>query len=340
VADVPVTQWDLFICHASEDKDRFVRPLAEALARFGVLVWYDDFTLKVGDSISRSIDRGLASSSFGTVVLSAAFFEKAWPEYELQGLTAKEVGSGKVILPIWLGVTRDDVLRYSPPLADKLALHAEGKSVTELAIALIELVRPDIFEDIHKRVAFRVQQARGRREEVELASLHVGGIRHQTLPTDLVGRIRLVRAALLGFYAHSMDFWLKGFQRDAHPSKEVAYWEHLAAVLLEYSAMTRLTTDQAEKLHGLVMAISMGRSEDELKALATGLPDGALETLLALWRNALPPFDIADDEVSVFDESGENIPDAVDVERFPSDLPEDLIDDLLKRQREAGDNDS
>ncbi len=80
---------DAFISHASEDKEEFVRPLAEALHEAGFSVWYDVFSLKIGDSLRRSIDRGLADSRYGIVVLSSAFFEKNWPQYELDGLIAK-----------------------------------------------------------------------------------------------------------------------------------------------------------------------------------------------------------------------------------------------------------
>lgn len=68
--------WDAFICHASEDKESFVRPLAEELSRRGLRIWYDEFTLKVGDSLRKSIDRGLAESDYGIVVLSPNFFQK------------------------------------------------------------------------------------------------------------------------------------------------------------------------------------------------------------------------------------------------------------------------
>jgi hypothetical protein len=54
--------YDLFICHASEDKASFVRPLAEALRRQRVEVWYDEFTLRLGDSIRRALDKGLRQS--------------------------------------------------------------------------------------------------------------------------------------------------------------------------------------------------------------------------------------------------------------------------------------
>jgi hypothetical protein len=119
--------WDLFICHASEDKEEIARPLAVSLRNKGLRVWYDEFTLTLGDSLSRSIDYGLANSRFGIVVLSPSFFKKAWPRRELDGLTAKEVRYGKTILPIWHNVDRDLVLKYSPVLADKFAvLTSEG----------------------------------------------------------------------------------------------------------------------------------------------------------------------------------------------------------------------
>lgn len=114
--------WDVFISHAWEDKEDIARPLAEALRRKGLRVWYDEFTLTLGDSLRRSIDRGLAQSRYGVVVLSPHFFAKEWPQKELDGLVAREVGSGKIILPVWHNVTWEEVSRFSPTLADKLAV--------------------------------------------------------------------------------------------------------------------------------------------------------------------------------------------------------------------------
>lgn len=132
----PMKEFDLFISHASEDKDAFVRPLATALQELGVVVWYDELQLRVGDSLRRSIDKGLANSRFGVVVLSSAFFAKNWPQYELDGMVAREVAGVKVILPIWHRVTKDEVLRFSPTLADKVALNSSLKSIGEIAADL------------------------------------------------------------------------------------------------------------------------------------------------------------------------------------------------------------
>jgi hypothetical protein len=57
---------------ATEDKDALVRPLAEVLRERGLAVWYDEFELRLGDSLRRKIDAGPARSRFGVAVLSPA----------------------------------------------------------------------------------------------------------------------------------------------------------------------------------------------------------------------------------------------------------------------------
>lgn len=149
-------EWDVFISHASEDKESLVRPLAAELRRFGLSVWYDEFSLGLGDSLSRSIDRGLASSRFGLVVISPYFIAKRWPEYELRGLVAREMQGSKVILPIWYGVTRDQVLAFSPPLADKIALVTAGLDIANITLKIVQVVRPDLYADHPQAVSERL----------------------------------------------------------------------------------------------------------------------------------------------------------------------------------------
>lgn len=138
-------KWDVFICHASEDKDAFVRPLAVTLRQLGISVWYDEFSLEVGDSISRSIDKGLAESAYGIVILSPTFIRKPWPEYELRGLVSREIGEDKVILPVWHGVGRQEVLQFSPPLADKLAIDTSRVGSQDVALQILRVVRHDLY---------------------------------------------------------------------------------------------------------------------------------------------------------------------------------------------------
>lgn len=115
-------EWDVFISHASEDKDTIARPLAEALRAKGLKVWFDEAELTLGDSLRQSIDRGLARSRYGIVILSEAFFSKHWPRRELDGLDAREVNGVKVILPVWHGVDQAAVARHSPMLAGRMAV--------------------------------------------------------------------------------------------------------------------------------------------------------------------------------------------------------------------------
>jgi hypothetical protein len=114
----------LFISHASEDKDDFVRPLAEALQE-DFDVWYDEYKLVMGCSLLEEISKGLANCDFGVVILSNHFFAKNWPQQELNGLSALEQKNKKVILPIWKGVSKEDMIKYSPILADRFAAKAE-----------------------------------------------------------------------------------------------------------------------------------------------------------------------------------------------------------------------
>lgn len=133
-------RYDFFISHAHEDKVDFVEDLATRLKALGASVWYDEMTLRVGDKLRRSIDRGLGSSKFGVVVLSEHFFRKEWPQRELDGLTVLEAAGKSRILPIWHKVSKDEVARFSPTLADTLALKTATKTVAEIAAELMLLL--------------------------------------------------------------------------------------------------------------------------------------------------------------------------------------------------------
>jgi len=131
--------WDVFISHASEDKESFARPLAKALEAQGLRVWFDEFTLRVGDRLRRSIDHGLSNCQYGIVILSPHFFGKEWPQNELDGLVQRESRGENVILPVWHNVTVEQIQRYSLTLADRVAvLSSRGLDlvVAELLLAM------------------------------------------------------------------------------------------------------------------------------------------------------------------------------------------------------------
>ena len=135
--------FDVFISHASEDKDEVVRPLAEAPRDGGMDVWYDEFELRIGDSLRRKIDSGLAHSRFGVVVLSKDFLGKGWTNYELDGLVSRTNSGEQILLPIWHNITKQQLIEYSPSLADKVARSTTTHTVQEIADEIIAVIRGD-----------------------------------------------------------------------------------------------------------------------------------------------------------------------------------------------------
>lgn len=131
---------DVFISHASEDKDDFVRPLANALIEQGLNVWYDEMTLKIGDSLRQKIDKGLANSRVGLVILSPSFIKKGWTNYELDGIVTRTVSGEQVLLPIWHNITKQQVVDFSPSLADKVARSTATHTIEEIAEEIANLL--------------------------------------------------------------------------------------------------------------------------------------------------------------------------------------------------------
>lgn len=113
----------IFISHATEDNKVIAAPLAQELIKSNYNVWYDQYTLFAGDSLRENIDKGLAECDFGIVIFSHSFFKKKWTMLELNGLISKEIAfNQKFIIPIWHKLEQKDVAKYSPMLADIVAI--------------------------------------------------------------------------------------------------------------------------------------------------------------------------------------------------------------------------
>lgn len=134
-------EYDVFVSHATEDKesfsDEFVRILQE---EYNLKVWYDAVSIKWGDSIRTEIDKGLKKSKFGVVILSRSYISKYWTNYELEGLFQRESNGGKLILPIWHNITKQEVQNFSPSLAGKMAMSTAFMTPNEIAEKLNELL--------------------------------------------------------------------------------------------------------------------------------------------------------------------------------------------------------
>lgn len=138
---MPPSYYDVFISHATEDKDAIVRPLANSLVSHGLRVWYDEFELRIGDSLRRKIDTGLARSRFGVVVISPSFFMKNWPQYELDGLVTREMTGEQIILPLWHQISKKEVIDYSPSLADKVARNTSDFTIEEISREIADVIK-------------------------------------------------------------------------------------------------------------------------------------------------------------------------------------------------------
>jgi hypothetical protein len=115
-------EWDVFISHASEDHETVARPLAERLRAAGLRVWIDEQVLVLGDSLRRHIDKGLASSEWGVVIVSPHFLDKEWPQAELDALISRELSGQRTLLPVWHDISADEIARRAPLLAARLGV--------------------------------------------------------------------------------------------------------------------------------------------------------------------------------------------------------------------------
>lgn len=125
-----------FLSHDSRDKDEVARPLVEQLGTLLCPLWYDEYSLRVGDSLTESIDRGIRESPKCVLILSPHFFENSgWTKAEFKAVMNRHIQEGAIILPVWHDVTRDDVYAYSSFLVDIVA----SKTSSGLATVAREL---------------------------------------------------------------------------------------------------------------------------------------------------------------------------------------------------------
>jgi hypothetical protein len=217
--DGPTPVWDVFISHAKEDKKQVAQPLAHELRKRGLTVWYDEFSLTLGDGLRQTIDEGLAKSRFGVVVLSVKFFAKEWTKRELEGLISRETGAGKVVLPILHGVSYDDLARFSPILAGRLGIKSE-EGVSAMADAIEKAIRGQTGLADSKRATGQSQSlspgasAIGRTEYLEgtqnRMSSSWNSLRSKAIPTLLVLWVQWILAVFL-LYLDSFYLGLFGF---------------------------------------------------------------------------------------------------------------------------------
>jgi hypothetical protein len=133
-------KWDVFISHASEDKDLIARPLTEELKNRNLKVWFDEQTLEIGDSLREKIDEGLRLSKYGIVIISPNFIAKKWTNLELNGFFARMKKDEKCLLPLWHNISSSQVFDFSPMLSGWVAANT-SLGVPVIADKIVDILK-------------------------------------------------------------------------------------------------------------------------------------------------------------------------------------------------------
>ncbi|MBR5907046.1 MAG: toll/interleukin-1 receptor domain-containing protein [Bacteroidales bacterium] len=274
-------KYDIFISHASEDKDAIVRPMATILERMSVRVWYDEFSLQPGDSLTASIDRGLQESKYGLVVLSKAFLAKKWTDYEYRSLMTREIDGERVILPLWYDVTKEDVKSFSLYLADIMALPISRANFGKIVPAILKKVRPEIYQELRMRGVLRKAVAEGTPKLAKMSEIKSATTKHSKLTKQQLIRSKAVYYGIGKHLNKTFYDYVDQYELDVVPERELQSWEIMNACYLEMlEHHSDATVRDREDYFKVLLALSIGYSE----LTGVQLSDGEIDELVALWK--------------------------------------------------------
>lgn len=274
-------KYDVFISHASEDKDVIVRPLAIIFERLSVRVWYDEFSLQLGDSLTTSIDKGLQESRYGVVVLSKAFLSKRWPEYEYRSLMTREIDGERVILPLWYDVTKEEVKNFSLYLADIKALPVSKANFGMVVLAILKKARPDMYQEVRMRGALRKAVDEGTKRMVKRSEIKVSTIKQSKLTRQQIIRSKAVYYGIGRHLKRTFDDYVDQYELDVVPERELQTWEIMNACYLEMLEHHANATDRdRDDCFKVLMALSVGYCE----IAGVQLSDAEIEEIVTLWK--------------------------------------------------------
>jgi hypothetical protein len=276
--------WDVFISHASEDKDGLVRPLAKQLTEiYKANVWYDEFSLEYGDSLLKSIEKGLQNSAFGVVVFSKYFFQKVWTDHEYTSLKTKEMLlEQKVIIPIWYNITKSEIAEYSLALADKYAISLGSNiNIDDLAVKILKIIRPDIYNNLTRMHYFEEIVNNSNTITIsneEFSNIPVPPIRHEKISVHMKARLKLIHNSLKDVDTRSYDIYEQDFRRSTNLDREIIITELLTAAYLDCINKRQMTLKEKQVVYDFTFSLgnvkgNMPFSEDEINTFTNLLKD-------------------------------------------------------------------
>jgi len=130
---------DVFLCHAWDDRQGPAKELHELLVAAGVKVWFSESDLALGVPMMRAIDKGLANSRIGLVLVTPALLARL-PKESVADKELSALLAGNQLVPIAHNTTYDALRNVSPLLASRSGLDTAEESMAEVAKKIAELV--------------------------------------------------------------------------------------------------------------------------------------------------------------------------------------------------------
>lgn len=279
--DMQNMKYDVFISHASEDMELIVRPLVTMLEKLSVRVWYDEFSLKLGDSLSASIDKGLLESRFGIVVLSKSFLKKNWTDYEYRSLLSRQMNGQRIIIPLWYGITKEEVLSFSPYLADIFAGNVTPDNLQKTILSILKVVRPDILRTLKIQAYLSAAINNSQYKVVSLNEINRSPEKLSHLTPQQYVRAKSIFYGIGKHVKLPLNEFIDEYELDLIPEREIQTWEIMNVCYLEMLERYPESSDHdKEAYYEALIAISI--SSQNLHGV--DLPVSKINELIELWN--------------------------------------------------------
>lgn len=131
--------WDVFLCHAWGDRQGAAKELRELLVAAGVKVWFSENDLPLGVPMMRAIDKGLAASRIGLVLVTPALLARL-PQESVADKELSTLLAGNLLVPIIHNTTYEALRNVSPMLASRSGLSTAEDAMAVVATKIAELV--------------------------------------------------------------------------------------------------------------------------------------------------------------------------------------------------------
>ncbi|MBC2579678.1 toll/interleukin-1 receptor domain-containing protein [Clostridium sp. DJ247] len=221
--------------------------------------------LKLGDKLLKSINRGIADSKAGIIIISKNFMHKEFTEYELETLENLFSDDTIKLIPIWHGVTKKDLKKYRPSLLIPIGIDSSSSNLTEIAIKIVEAIRPDIFENLSRLVYEEYLRRHPQyscyvEDEDTLKALFDivkhSPMRHDVLPKTLVSRMKIILKIFQEYLNISEEDWINNFRKDLNPKRETIIWEVILLTYLEFLNNREVSNEYKWEVYFIALSTS------------------------------------------------------------------------------------